>query len=69
MNRIAVLRCPYCGREMEMLVESDYGQKALLQCCASDGGCGRYFVADIMILFDTKCRKIEGEQESDIHAY
>ena len=56
------VKCPYCGTIHTALLDNDWGGKQILLCYPDNGGCDRYFVADIRITIEAKGLKIEGEE-------
>ena len=57
------IKCPYCGFEnLRLLQTKAYYNKKIITCDEDEGGCGRSFVLDIIVKYEQKTLKIEGEQ-------
>lgn len=65
MNRLVMVRCPYCGKENFIDVQSDVGQMTPVNCDVMEGGCDKWFVAKIEVKIVGKALKIEGEDWQD----
>ena len=61
MERYVHTTCPYCGKEAKVKAEDNYGEKKVVLCDSEEGGCDKYFVADITVFFNVHPLKIEGE--------
>lgn len=61
MKRRWSVPCPYCGREVSILVEDDWHQKTVVTCDEDDDtpGCGKDFVADVRVQLTGSVFKIE----------
>ncbi len=54
-----VVKCPYCGCEKKMSIESD---NAIIACCdVFDSGCDKLFVVKPIVEVRTEILKVEGE--------
>ena len=64
--RRTYIRCPYCGYSNAVELVEEYHQRTVVTCDNEDAeGCGRDFVADILVRLDTKALKIEGEEDKE----
>ena len=63
-ERVKVI-CPYCGHKNIALAVNPYDHLLLTLCNCDDGGCDKYFVADISVKIgiSAKGRKIEVDED------
>lgn len=60
------VKCPYCGKENEVLASSNYDDRYLCRCDFMEGGCDRDFIADVKVQFSATPLKIEGEETKEV---
>lgn len=63
MNRIVKVKCPYCGMVSNIKCDCLYDDMKVVLCDFMDGGCDKYFVADITVLIKTSGKKIQGDPD------
>lgn len=61
-KRCVEVKCPYCGAVQKTITEHEWGEKQVMLCYPEEGGCDRYFVADIKVSIEATGLKIEGQE-------
>ena len=64
MSTCVNVECPYCGKVQRICISDGCARKGIIICNGEDGGCDRYFVADITVSVAAKGLKIEGEEQA-----